>query len=141
MTMVSRVADRPPVYWAAVGYDYLETDISGSQLLLKHDLTQGEFNHARTKYGWSRRTVGPADRGHIIRRLFRLADRMLANLEQEMTTTGDKEVAVLGRLVQSVAKLIDLETAAGADGTPKQSKELLDIRGKLVARIEELKRN
>jgi hypothetical protein len=58
-----------------------------------------------------------------------------------MTTAGDKEVAALGRMVHAMSKLIALEDTGGMAVTARESREMEDIRSKLVARIAELKRN
>ena len=137
----SRLGDRSPAFWEAVGYDYAAAELPLRQMLLKHDLTQGEFNYAKSQLGWKRRKTPQVNRKQIIKRLFRLLDRMLAKLEEEMTIAGEKEVNVLGRLVQSMGKLIEIEAATGTSVTPRQTKDMNDIRSKLVARIAELKRN
>ena len=128
-------------FWERVGIDYAANELTIAQLLDKHDLTQGEFNYARNQRGWTRRSTPQVDRKKIIKRLFALLDRMLAKLETEMKTAGEKEVTVLGRLVQSMGKLIEIETATNLAATPRQTKDMHDIRRKLVERIDELKRN
>jgi len=138
----SRLADRPAAFWDAVGFDYSAAEIGMGAILQKHDLTQGELNYARQKFGWTRRRKTPqVNRKQIIKRLFRLLDRAIAKLEEEMTTVGDKEVAVLSRLVQSMGKLIEIEAAGGPNASPRETRDMHDIRSKLVARIEELKRS
>jgi hypothetical protein len=81
------------------------------------------------------------NRKQIIRRLFILLDRMLINLEREMKNVGEQEVNILGRLVQSMGKLIEIEAATGKAVTPRETRDMHDIRSKLIARIDELKRN
>ncbi len=65
---------------------------------------------------------------------------MILKLETNMEKAGETEAAVLGQLVRSMSKLIEIETATNAATTPRQSKQMNDIRSKLVARIQELKR-
>ncbi len=137
----SRLADRNTEFWQAVHADYLANTLTVRQLLQKHGLTQGEFNHARSELNWTRRYLPQVNRRQIIKRLFRLVDRMLTKLENEMTNAGEKEVAVLGRLIQSVGKLIEMETATASADNPREAREMHGIRSKLIARIAELKRN
>ena len=131
---------RPMAFWERVGIDYAANELTILQIRAKYDLTQGEFNYARLQLKWTRRKTPQVNRKLIIRRLFRLLDKMLEKLEAEMTKVGDEEVNVLGKLVYSVGKLIEIETATNDAATPRQTKDLHDIRRKLVARIEELKR-
>ena len=133
--------DRSPAFWEEVYYHYKSGEMHVRDIMAKFDLTQGEFNHARQKLGWPLRKPQTPDRKKLIDRLFILLDRMLKTLESEMTTAGDKEVAALGRMVHAMSKLIALEDTGGTAVTARDSKEMEDIRSKLVARIAELKRN
>lgn len=127
-------------FWESVGIDYAANELTILQIRAKYDLTQGEFTYARQQLKWIRRKTPQVNRKSIIKRLFRLLDRMLEKLEAEMTKVGEQEVNVLGRLVQAMGKLIEIETATDDAATPRTTKDLHDIRRKLVARIEELKR-
>ena len=137
----SRLADRTAEFWDDVKFDYESSELHIQQVLAKHDLTLGELNYARLRFDWKRRRVPQVNRKQIIKRLFDLMDRMLKELEGQMTTTGEKEVTILGRLVHSMGKLIDIEAATNTNATPRQTKDMHDIRRKLVERIEDLKRN
>jgi hypothetical protein len=137
----SRVTDRPAEFWQAVQVDYTAGRLTLRELYDIHDLTEGEFSYARAQLGWKRRHQTPASRKTILKRLFLLIDRLTATLEKEMTTAGEKEVDVLGRLVTTMGKLIEIESATNRAATPRQTKDMHDIRRKLVERIEELKRN
>ena len=137
----SQPGDRSPAFWDEVHYHYRADELTIRQICERFELTESELHAARTRLGWRGRHAKPISRKKIVTRLFRLLDRMLCKLEQDMTNAGEKEAAVLGRLVHSMGKLIALEDAAGARMTARDSKEMQDIRSKLVARIEELKRN
>lgn len=134
------VADRPASFWEQVGIDYHANELTVMQLLEKYELTKGQFNYARLQLGWHRRKTAQVNREQIIKRLFRLLDRSLEILEAKMTTASEAEVNVLGKLVQSMGKLIEIETATNSVTKARQTKDMHDIRRKLVARIEELKR-
>ena len=133
--------DRSPAFWEEVRYHYTSGEMLVAEIRAKFDLTMGEFAHARQKFGWPLRKPQVPDCKQLIGRLFILLDRMLKKLEGEMTTAGDKEVAALGRMVHAMSKLIALEDAGRTSVTARDSKEMEDIRSKLVARIAELKRN
>jgi hypothetical protein len=137
----SRLADRPAGFWEAVEIDYRGKKLSLSQLRDRHHLTEDEFDEARRELGWKHRDTSRVNRKQIIRRLFVLLDRMLINLESEMKNVGEQEVNILGRLVQSMGKLIEIEAVTGKAVTPRETRDMHDIRSKLIARIDELKRN
>ena len=146
-TNLSRIADlnegspeQPDARWAAVQTDYV-ANMPAGELCLKHGVTSDQLEDARRRFHWRRRRLGrPVGRHSIIKRLFRLLDRQIAQMENEMTTTGEKEAAVLGRLVGTLGKLIEIEGAAGKTTKQRTTKEMVDIRNKLIRRIEELKR-
>jgi hypothetical protein len=89
--------------------------------------------------------AAPPTRRSIIKRLLRLMNHMVMKLENDMkpadAKAGATEAAVLGRLVTALGKLMDLERAESRMVPESQNRELLDIRDKLVQRIDELKRN
>jgi hypothetical protein len=134
------LAGRPASFWETVGIDYAANELTLLQIYRKYEITKGEFDHARQQLRWARRKTPQVNRETIIKRLFRLLDRMLERLEADMKTVGETEVNVLGKLVQSMGKLIEIEAATNTRTTARQTKDMHDIRRKLVERIEELKR-
>jgi hypothetical protein len=86
----------------------------------------------------------PPTRRAIINGLLRLMNNMVKKLEEDMgregARPGEAETVVLGRLVTALGKLMDLEQAETRMVPDKQNRELLDIRDKLMRRIDELKR-
>ncbi len=132
--------ERPASFWEEVRQVYVANEKTLREIQQDFELTPGEFDYARQQLGWPRRRTPVATRKQLIRRLFKMLDRMLTKLETEMITAGEKEVAVLGRLVHSMSKLIAIEGTAGTKATPRETREMDDIRRKLVARIDELKR-
>lgn len=82
-----------------------------------------------------------ATRRTMIVRLFKLMDKVIEQMESEMTSVGATEVDLLGRLVTSLGKLIEIDRNAGRYAAPQETREMLDIRDRLVLRIAELKRD
>jgi hypothetical protein len=89
--------------------------------------------------------AAPPSRRSIINRLLRLLNHMIMKLEKDVkdpnVKAGAAETEVLGRMVTALGKLMELETAESRMVPGSQNRELLDIRDKLVQRIDELKRN
>lgn len=134
------MAERTPDFWKAVQADYFDKRVSIVALCEKHGLTQGEFNHHREQANWQRRYATKVSRAQLIVRLFALLEQHIVQLENEMKTGGDKEISVLNRLVGTLGKLMEIEDAAPTTRKPRQRKDIDDIRGKLIRRIEDLKR-
>lgn len=132
--------EQPDARWAAVGIDFV-ANLPLTEVCLKHGVTSDQLEDARRRFHWRRRRLGrPVGRHSIIKRLFRLLDRQIAHMEDEMKTTGEKEAAILGRLVGTLGKLIEMEGDAAKTTKRRTTKEMVDIRDKLIRRIEELKR-
>ncbi|MEP7241648.1 MAG: hypothetical protein ABI697_12250 [Devosia sp.] len=136
----SRLGDRLPAFWEAVGKDYYDDQLTLLALCSKHDLTVAEFQQARMAMGWTRRKTRKVSRKLLINRMFKLLDRSIKQLEVTMTTTGYQEVMVLNHLANTLGKLIDIEAGALKLAKPQKAREMHDIRNRLVQRIEELKR-
>ena len=82
-----------------------------------------------------------ATRRSMIVRMFRLMDKVMDQMEQSVTVATEKDADLLGKLVTTLGKLIDIDKASGKLSAPRQTKEMLDIRDQLVRRIAEVKRN
>jgi len=85
----------------------------------------------------------PPNRKVLIASLLRMMRHMQEKLENDMarpdSQVGEKEAAILMRMVNATARLIDLD-AREEGATRHDSKEIRDIRNKLLQRIDELKR-
>jgi hypothetical protein len=92
---------------------------------------------------WTRRSrTRRVNRRSIITRLFRLLDGQIAQLESQMTKTGEKEVAVLGKLASTLEKLIEIDNAEPRRAEPRvESEEMKELRHRLAQRIAQLKRS
>jgi hypothetical protein len=72
---------------------------------------------------------------------YRVLERLLIQLaECEMSETGEREGVALGRLMTSLDRMIALETRiTGRKPTPRQSREMVELRAKIAKRLDELK--
>jgi hypothetical protein len=141
---VDETDDKPPVDWAAVRVDYEAGPAIGgttSEIAGRYHISTKTLSNRATEGGWKRRNVRrQVDRGAIIARMFRVLDRQIIQLEQNMTETGEKEVAVLGKLASTLEKLIAIDNAAAPAREPQQRKDIQELRNKLAERIAQLKR-
>lgn len=91
----------------------------------------------------------PVNRGQIISRLFRLVEWQVVDLQREMNVmmtedrrSGEKEVVLLGKIAANLEKLMALDGTGPTTNTraKSRSKDIVDLRTKLIERIEHLKR-
>ena len=137
--MATRYAPRSPEYWADVHMDYMGNE-KMVDIYRRHDLTKGEFDYHRRIAGWPMRNKAPVNREKLVGRIFWLINHHIARLETNMESTSQADAALLNQLVGSLGRLIRFESGAAA-GKKRSSRDLQDIREKLVRRIEELKSN
>jgi hypothetical protein len=85
----------------------------------------------------------PPSRKVLIASLLRVMRRMQEKLEDDMakddSRVGEKETVILMRMVNATVRLIDLD-AREEGPSQRDSREIQDIRNKLLQRIDELKR-
>ena len=128
--------------WQDIRYAYEATDEPVLDLCARHGLSvRTLYERARIEAWTPRHQPAAVDRIGIINRMFSLLDRQILHLERNMTATGEKEVAVLGKLASTLEKLIDIENASAAHKAKAMPrKDITDLRNKLAERIEQLKR-
>lgn len=107
----------------------------------RHRISKTRLRKLVIAHGWRPRSPRRIDPRDIIGRLFRLLDAQITEMEQNMTKASAGEAAVLGRLVATLDKLIGMKNAeTAARPKARRTKEISDIKAKLIERIEQLKR-
>lgn len=136
--------------WARVHADYDELKLSHRELVAKHGVPISTLKDKIKREMWTpRKRSRLVDRPMIITRLFRVLELQVADLEMEMAEmargskrSGEKEVALLGKMAGNLDKLMELDRAAGEGRRTRQrTKDMQDIRNRLIERIEQLKRD
>jgi hypothetical protein len=82
-----------------------------------------------------------ATRRSMIVRMFRLMDKIMDQMEQSTNPDTQRDADLMGKLVSTLGKLIEIDRTSGKLAAPRQTKDMLDIRDRLVQRIAELKRD
>jgi hypothetical protein len=127
--------------WDRVRADFEGDGVTEAGICRRYGITHDELWLRAAKNKWKREhRLNGLDRVILIRQMFGLLETHIVKLETtEMTEVGDKETAVLGKLVSTLDKLIEIEGRAGAKTGPEDAKEMRDIRNKLARRIDRLK--
>jgi hypothetical protein len=135
--------------WARVRADY-DLKLSHRKLAEKHGVPISTLKDKIKQELWPpRRRSRLVDRPVIITRMFRVLELQVKDLETEMAEmarnakrSGEKEVALLGKMAVNLDKLMELDRAAGEGRRTRQrTKDMQDIRNRLIERIEQLKRD
>jgi hypothetical protein len=125
--------------WDLVAVDYFYDHITIQALCRKHRITRGELLYRAMRHRWKTVRGNYTDRGILIGMMLGVLELQIGHLEEvEMTKTGEKEVAVLGKLATTLEKLIDIEDKSRRPAGTGENMQ--DIRNKLARRIENLKR-
>jgi len=133
--------DRVEPDWAAIRAEYESGEDAVRVIAERHGVSYSALNWRVKKGLWLQRNrTGTVDRPMIIKRMFVLLERQVVQLGENMTQTGEKEVAVLGKLASTLEKLIAIDDAAASRPKPAQGKKMRDLRDQLAQRIEQLKR-
>jgi len=132
-------AERPEPNWDLVAVDYLYDHMTIPALCRRHRISRGELLRRAARHKWKTLRQHDTDRLILINEMLGVLELQIGHLEEaKMTQTGEKEVAVLGKLATTLEKLIDIEDKSKAPaGTGENMQEL---RNKLARRIENLKR-
>lgn len=135
-------AAAPDVDWAAVRQDFESDALTTIGICKKYRIGHDVLAlHARRAKWHIEHRAGGLDRSILIRQLFSVLENQIKHLEgAEMTTTGEKEVAVLGKLAATLEKLIEMDARAAIKRPgASQTREMQDLRNKLIKRLEEFK--
>jgi hypothetical protein len=134
---------RPPVDWEAVRVEYENSPDTVEQIAARFGVTRSALSWRAKTLFWAKRYRGRGmSRTQVIDRLFRLLERQIIQLESNMKDTGEKEVAVLGRLTATLEKLIEIDKAENekkSGASPSQHQDMEELRNKIALRLAQLR--
>jgi len=131
--------------WLRVRADY-DQGLTHLVLAEKHGVPLSTLKDRIKKELWPpRKRSRLVDRPMIITRMFRVLEIQVVDLEMEMAEmarasrrSGEREVVLLGKLAGNLDKLMELDAQAGEGRRTRQrTKQMQDIRNKLIERIEQ----
>lgn len=125
--------------WDIAAEDYYWGRLTIPAVCRKHGISRNELLQRAARHKWKTLRDNTTDRKILIGMMLGVLEQQVGHLEIiEMTQSGEREVAVLGKLATTLEKLIDIEDRSKAPaGTAENMQEL---RNKLARRIENLKR-
>ena len=130
---------------AQIKLEYETTTKPVAEICKDHRISSKTFYDTAAREAWEMRGQ-PSGRGRrpMIRRLIKMLERHILYLEENMRDGDEKEITLLGTMTRNLEKLIALDTSpvAAAEKTdPREEREIEDIRRKLAARIDQLRKD
>lgn len=129
--------------WAAIRAEYENTKLTVETIMDKHGVSRTRLYAMAQAEEWTpRQSFDRSGRRGVIARMRRVLERQLTFMEAEMDGSSDKEVALLGNMVKTLEKLIELDAKdKQKEPSKQQSREMAQLRQKLAARIDQLKKD
>ena len=134
--------DDADIDWQAVRQDYESSKMSVAAVARKYRISTTRLYAYLSNNGWAYRQMGDhSGRRGLIFRMRRMLERQITFMETNMTGSDEKEVALLGNMVRTLEKLIELDgKQSKTEPNKKQSREMAALRKKLADRIDQLKK-
>ncbi len=137
--------------WLTIETEYRLGKLTIANICKNHGISVSALMQARSRYGWPPRNrkapdySGPAGRKRLVSRMFAVLEKQIERMENTMVEdVDDKEIALLGQLVRTLEKLVELDSKQevsagnGSQKTKSESREMLALRKKLSQRIGQL---
>lgn len=132
--------------WASIKADYLAGNKKISDICIEYGVSSTTLMQHRAMGGWpGRYKTRVPSRKLLIARMFVVFEQQIEKMELAMLDgCDDKEIALLGQLVRTLEKLVELDTKQKTVGksnvgqTHKSSQEMKALREKLSRRIHQL---
>ena len=136
--------------WAGVQEAYEQTDEPIKSIAKRFGVSLSAIYHRAKRDLWLTRNRSSAvDRPLIIKRMFRLLELQVEDLEGRMKDlgkaddrAGEREMTLLGKLAGNLERLVKLDSTVSGNTVRRQrtAKEIADMRNKLALRLDELTR-
>lgn len=130
------------VNWEMVRLQVKLGELTRNRICAEHHITPQRLAKRIREKKWDVEEDATAhDRKIIIEKSLTAVEREIDRLlELEMSGDGERVTALLGRLTTTMDRLIALDTkVTGKKPTPKQSKEMTELRAKIAKRLDALK--
>ncbi|MCF6302108.1 MAG: hypothetical protein L3J13_02715 [Devosiaceae bacterium] len=132
--------------WGTIRDEYIAQKSRVADICLQHGISQSALMQRRLGENWpGRNKPRIPGRKQLVSRMFAVLEKQIARMEiAAMDGTDDKEIALLGQLVRSLEKLVELDTKqqtdlAKKDTQPtKPSRAMRALRQKVAKRITQL---
>ncbi|MDP2782894.1 hypothetical protein [Devosia sp.] len=135
---MTKDATAPNVDWAAVQHDYEIHALTNATICQCHGITRSQLRYRIEKFGWVAFRARRIDRPVLVKRLLKIFDRQLRQLEKTGMIHTPEDVSLLATATRTLDKILAIKQV----DRPRQVEEddMDDLRDKLAERFDQLKK-
>lgn len=131
-----------PIEWEQIRLAYEETAETMDDMAKRFGVARSSISQRMRTDGWMRRRrVVVVDARTLIRRMYRLIERVLVRMERAEEPMNEKDAGVLNRMAATLERLMEIEARAPEPpkrGAVKETAEMQQIRKTIARRLEQL---
>lgn len=131
-----------PADWNEIRTAYEQSDETLMDMAKRFGVARSSISQHVRDDGWLRRHKATAvDARLLIRRMYRLVERVLVRMERAEEPMNEKEAGVLNRMAATLERLMEIEARIPqppARGVVKETAEMQQIRKTIARRLEQL---
>lgn len=122
--------------WGIIRAEYEGRQFIPAMICQRHGITPAQLRYRREKEDWLSLKAHPPSRIGLVTRMLRVLDGQIRELEEARDMPIEKRAKMLAEQVKTMDKLIEMG-AAERNVEPPSSKDMADLRAKLVKRLEQ----
>ena len=120
--------------WATIRAEYEGRLFLPPLICQRHGITPAQLRYRREKEDWLSLKAHPPSKTQLVARMIRVLDAQMRELETNVELPIDKRASMLAGQVKTLDKLIEMG-AAERNVEPPSTKDMTDLRAKLVKRL------
>lgn len=125
--------------WTLIRKEYEGRLFIPPMICRRHGISTAQLRYRRQKEDWLSLKAHPPSKTALITRMIRVLDAQIKELETAMDIPIDKRTKMLADQVKTLDNLIEMG-AAERNVKPPSKRDMVDIRAKLVKRLEQAAR-
>lgn len=131
-----------PADWNEIRIAYEETSETLDAMAKRFGVARSSISQHVRDDGWLRRNKTiVVDARALIRRMYRLVERVLVRMEKAEEPMNEKDAGVLNRMAATLDRLMEIEARSPEPpkrGVVKETAEMQQIRKTIARRLEQL---
>lgn len=131
-----------PADWNEIRIAYEESGETLIDMARRFGVARSSISQHVRDDGWLRRhKTSVVDARQLIRRMYRLVERVLVRMERAEEPMSEKDAGVLTRMAATLERLMEIEARAPkepARGAVRETAEMQQIRKTIARRLEQL---
>ena len=138
MEELSKPAVRRAPDWKAIRAEYEGREFLPAMICKRHGVTLAQLRYRREQEGWALIRSRRPRREELVTRMLRVLARQVEELEKMTDMPIEKRAKMLAEQVRTMDRLIE-KGAAQRNVEPPSTKDMTDLRAKLVKRLDQFK--